>query len=109
SGTEVAGVTTAYHNLTGLSSGTTYSFKVRAYNNSGIAGPESACSANIVIDTSAPAAATGLVTAADSVVGADVRYDNDVAGIYLVWTAGTDGQSAVRDYTLSWYAQGNCG
>jgi hypothetical protein len=92
----------------GAADGTTYSFKVIAYDNAGNS-TTSACSGNIAIDTTAPVAASSLVTAADSAGGADVRYDDDTT-IYFAWAAATDaGGSGIASYTLHRYAQAACG
>ncbi len=61
-------------------------------------------------DTSPPSAPSTLITAADAAGGADVRYEDDDFAVYFAWSGASDGTGAgLRDDTLVWYSQANCG
>lgn len=107
SATQVSGIAgNSYEFLTGTD-GTSYSFKVTAYDYAGNASPISSCSSSLMIDTTAPGTPTSLVTAQDSAAGANASYDNDTT-IYFVWTPGAETSSGIRDYTVTYYDAANC-
>lgn len=107
--TIVTGITSTNYELTTISGGITYSFKVRAYDNVLNEGNLSGCSGNITIDVTGPSAPTTLKTTADSNIGDDVRYDTADGTIYFVWNAASDSGSGIKNYTLTRYDLANCG
>ena len=103
----VTGVTGTSYSFN-LSSGASSSFNVTAISGSGVTGTQSACSGSITFDPSTPAAPTGLVTAADSADGSDVRTDDDASGVWFAWTAPASPLSGIASYTLTRYTNGTC-
>gem|GEM_PF-2467151 len=103
----VTGVTGTSYSFN-LSSGASSSFNVTAISGSGVTGTQSACSGSITFDPSTPAAPTGLVTAADSADGSDVRTDDDTSGVWFAWTAPASPLSGIASYTLTRYTNGTC-
>jgi hypothetical protein len=101
------GLATSVDHLTvNVTNGTTYSFKVIAYDNAGLS-ETSTCSASITIDTSAPAAAAALIVSADRDTDPNVAYDNDL-DFYLRWTAASDSETAIESYTVHQFSLGSC-
>lgn len=65
-------------------------------------------SRQILIDVTTPSAPTGLVTAADSADGSDVRTDDDASGVWFAWTAPASPPSGIASYTVTRFTNGTC-
>lgn len=105
-GGTMTGLTATNYNLVGAN-GSTYSFKVTAYDVAGNSATSS-CSPDVVVDTASPSQPAGLKTRSGALGAPDTRYASSTS-IFLTWNASTDGESGLRDYTLTWYGQSSCG
>ena len=85
----LTGSTATSFTVTGLSNGTTYTFKVAAVNSIGTGANSAASNAVIPSTATAPGVPTGLSATAG------------VGSTYLTWTAPSDGGSAITGYRIT--------